>query len=348
MADVKISALPASGALAAGDLFAVVNGGVTSKATLTQIQTGLTGAFVLKAGDIMTGTLAIKTGVAAGDNLEVKSAISVVDAAGSVRDLRFASGDTNTGYRWFFRCNATAESGADAGSDFVILNRHDNGTSNLANALFIKRSNGLIGIGTGTPNTTLSILSSVGGGSAEISLYANTNISADYTRLLISTSGSTFIQSQAVGAGVLRTLQVGTGPSNGTDIAGVSSVFNGGQSTGTGLPGAILFQQSTPAGGSGSGVNALATRWSISTAGNLTAEEGFNIAVGTATGTKIGTATSQKLSFWNKTPIIQPTNAIAAAAFVANTSGTVNDTATFGGYTIGQIAAALIATGILT
>jgi len=73
-----------------------------------------------------------------------------------------------------------------------------------------------------------------------------------------------------------------------------------------------------------------------------------NLVLGTGAGTKIGTATGQKLAFWNKAPIIQPTNAIAAAAFVANTSLIANDTATFGGYTIGQIAAALIATGILT
>lgn len=82
-----------------------------------------------------------------------------------------------------------------------------------------------------------------------------------------------------------------------------------------------------------------------STAVSLT--DGINFIVGGTTGTKIGTNTGQKLSFWNKTPIIQPTTSIAAAAFTANTSGTLNDTATFGGYTIGQIAAALINVGIL-
>lgn len=88
--------------------------------------------------------------------------------------------------------------------------------------------------------------------------------------------------------------------------------------------------------------------YSIATTGSPTLADGANWAFGTTTGTKIGTATTQKLAFWNKTPIVQPTNAIAAAAFVANTSGIVNDTATFGGYTIGKIAAALIAVGILT
>ena len=79
----------------------------------------------------------------------------------------------------------------------------------------------------------------------------------------------------------------------------------------------------------------------------LTIADAKNIVLNTTTGTKLGTATTQKLAFWNKTPIVQPTTAITAAAFTANTSGIVDDTATFGGYTIGQIAAALINSGIL-
>jgi hypothetical protein len=67
----------------------------------------------------------------------------------------------------------------------------------------------------------------------------------------------------------------------------------------------------------------------------------------TATGTKIGAATNQRFAFWNKTPIVQPTTAIAAATFVANTSGIANDTATFDGYTIGQVVKALRDVGLL-
>jgi hypothetical protein len=39
--------------------------------------------------------------------------------------------------------------------------------------------------------------------------------------------------------------------------------------------------------------------------------EANNIAVGTTTGTKIGTATTQKLGFWDKTPVVQPTTGIS-------------------------------------
>ena len=72
-----------------------------------------------------------------------------------------------------------------------------------------------------------------------------------------------------------------------------------------------------------------------------------NFVLGTGTGTKLGTATSQKLSFWNATPIVQPTTAIAAATFVANTSGIANDSATWDGYTVGQVVKALRNSGIL-
>lgn len=54
-----------------------------------------------------------------------------------------------------------------------------------------------------------------------------------------------------------------------------------------------------------------------------------------------------RLSAFGATPVAQPTAAGAAAAFVANTSGIANDTATFGGYTIGQVVQALQNLGLL-
>lgn len=57
------------------------------------------------------------------------------------------------------------------------------------------------------------------------------------------------------------------------------------------------------------------------------------INLGNAPGTKFGTATIQKLSFWNKTPIIQPADANQAAvasqtqeAITDNTGGSVDTT----------------------
>jgi hypothetical protein len=50
-----------------------------------------------------------------------------------------------------------------------------------------------------------------------------------------------------------------------------------------------------------------------------TMADGANIAVGTGTGTKIGTATTQKQSLWNVVPIVQPSGASQAA--ITNSSG---------------------------
>jgi hypothetical protein len=81
--------------------------------------------------------------------------------------------------------------------------------------------------------------------------------------------------------------------------------------------------------------------------GLLTIADAIDIALDTTTGTKIGTATGQKLGFWNAAPIAQPTTAIAAATFAANTSGIADDTATFDGYTLGQVVKALRNAGLL-
>jgi hypothetical protein len=59
------------------------------------------------------------------------------------------------------------------------------------------------------------------------------------------------------------------------------------------------------------------TRLTIGTAGLFTIADALDIAVGTTTGTKIGTATTQKLGFFNATPVVQPT-AVADATDAAS------------------------------
>jgi hypothetical protein len=57
--------------------------------------------------------------------------------------------------------------------------------------------------------------------------------------------------------------------------------------------------------------------------------DGVNIAVGTSTGTKIGTATNQKLGFYNKTPIVQQANTAGAVSagglYTATEQAMLND-----------------------
>jgi hypothetical protein len=57
-----------------------------------------------------------------------------------------------------------------------------------------------------------------------------------------------------------------------------------------------------------------------SLAANLrTYKDAFDFAFGTTTGTKHGTATTQKQSFWNATPIVQPANTVAIDTLLVNT-----------------------------
>lgn len=79
-----------------------------------------------------------------------------------------------------------------------------------------------------------------------------------------------------------------------------------------------------------------------------------SITGGAATGTgtrgavNIASNSSDTLGFYGATAVARATTAGSAATFTANTSGIANDTATFGGYTIGQVVKALQNIGILT
>lgn len=86
--------------------------------------------------------------------------------------------------------------------------------------------------------------------------------------------------------------------------------------------------------------------WALGVNGNMKILDGFNIGFGTTTGTIIGIATTQKLSFWGKTPIVQPTTAIGAATRVGGGGTTITDTDTFGGYTLAKLAAVIINSGL--
>jgi hypothetical protein len=78
-----------------------------------------------------------------------------------------------------------------------------------------------------------------------------------------------------------------------------------------------------------------------------------DIVLGTTTGTKIGTATTQKLGFYNATPVIQQATTGTTTGFTANSGTTVRDDSTFTGnsgtkaYTVGDIVRALKNLGLL-
>ena len=81
--------------------------------------------------------------------------------------------------------------------------------------------------------------------------------------------------------------------------------------------------------------------------------DGRNIQTGLTTGTKIGTATSQKLGFWGVTPVVQPSTVGTTGLISAGAGTAVKDDSTFNGsagvfaYTIADIVKHLKAVGIL-
>jgi hypothetical protein len=83
------------------------------------------------------------------------------------------------------------------------------------------------------------------------------------------------------------------------------------------------------------------------TSSALTVTDAKNLVLGSTTGNKIGTATTQKLGLWNATPIVQPTTAVAGATRTGGGGTNVTDTDTFDGYTIAQVVKALRNIGAL-
>lgn len=87
--------------------------------------------------------------------------------------------------------------------------------------------------------------------------------------------------------------------------------------------------------------------------GNVTVTDA-NVILSATTGTKIGTATTQKLSFYNSTPIVQPSGAaVTTAGFIAGVGAPVLVDSTFTGnigstaYHISDIVANLKSLGLL-
>lgn len=52
---------------------------------------------------------------------------------------------------------------------------------------------------------------------------------------------------------------------------------------------------------------------------NLEIADAKDVVLATTTGTKVGTGTTQKLAFWNATPIVQPANSTAIDTLLVNT-----------------------------
>lgn len=91
----------------------------------------------------------------------------------------------------------------------------------------------------------------------------------------------------------------------------------------------------------------------LTLAGHVTMGDAKNVILNATTGTKIGTATSQKLGFWNATPVVQYSTTGTVTGFTAGSGTASKDDSTYTGnsgtkaYTVGDIVLALKTAGIM-
>lgn len=204
MADVKISALPAVATPAGTDEFAVNQGGVTKKMTLSQLLGAAeAGSFatVASAGDITAG----------GDALAAALTLFLNTAAGQTRKVQYESGGLA---RWAVGADAATEAGSNAGSDWEVLSYNDAGTL-IGTALKITRAD-LAAVFGGTLRSTL-----LGVGAAPV---AGTGVLVGSAALTgttqIGLDSAAVFQSTATAAGAALRAQVATAAAAFTMVAG--------------------------------------------------------------------------------------------------------------------------------
>ena len=121
--------------------------------------------------------------------------LRVYGAAGGNRELQFGNTPSSnltpdgTSIRWSARTDSTAEGGSNAGSDFRLVPYDDSGVAGTT-ALFVKRSNGRVGLGGNTsPGQTLDVgIATAGGGTTAVRV--NRGTTGQFASLILATAGT--------------------------------------------------------------------------------------------------------------------------------------------------------------
>ena len=188
-----------------------------------------------------------------------------------------------------------------------------------------------------------------------ITMDAPNSLAASYTFLLPPNDGTNGQVLTTDGNGVTTWTTNGAGTVTSIATAGTVNglTLTGGTitSSGTITLGGTLDLSSPPAIGASAAAAGTFTTLTANT--SLTMADAANIVVNTTTGTKIGTATSQKIGFFNQAPVVQPAGTGTVTGFTAGSGTAVLDDSTFTGntgsaaYTIGDIVKALKDLGLL-
>lgn len=259
-------------------------------------------------------------------------------------------------------------SGLYANSTYEIVNTSGNnfnfriGTGSPVSAMYINSSLN-VGVGTTSPSSRLDVKAQ---GALSTDVVQRWRNSADTANIGTVNGNGTFTFGTYTNPNTRLSLTSGTTLALYCTGAGTGAYFANEAGTGTAYAAQFLGRQygaGTPSGynaygiltgadttnGINYGLRSYAYNGATNYAAYLDSAAGTtNWALYIQRGDILfGTATTNKIGFWNATPIVQPTTAIASATFVANTSLIANDTATFDGYTIGQVVKALRNIGIL-
>jgi hypothetical protein len=182
-------------------------------------------------------------------------------------------------------------------------------------------SSGRLLVGTSTAREISSAFLGGGGAIAELQVEGTNLAMGSFASNRNDNLGPylALVKSRGTAAGSFTLVSNGDGIGalsfNGTDgsaaLAGAAiSAFVDGTPGANDMPGRLVF--SVTADGAASPTEALR----ISNDRSITVSDGGNVVLGTTTGTKIGTGTTQKLGFYNATPVVQPT-AVADATDAA-------------------------------
>jgi hypothetical protein len=180
-----------------------------------------------------------------------------------------------------------------------------------------------------------SLLLCTGASNVALGSEAGRNIGSNFTNTFIGNSAGAY-------AGASPSLLLNTNCNHCVYLGASSRTISSGGATNE-----IVIGYNATGNGSNSVTLGDTTVTNTYLRGDINLVEGGDLVLGTTTGTKIGTAASQKLAFYGDTPIVQPDNLITSAAATHGSGQAVKDDSTFGGYTIGQIVTALQTLGLL-